>query len=218
MAEVVAACARDFAAPADQALRARLRSAPKYGNDDPAADHFVARVMELYAGALAGKRNRRGGEYAAGFYSVTCHQAFGEVVGALPSGRGQGEPFSSGLSPSNGFDRKGPTAALCSQARLPLHLAQNGLNFNLKLAPFAAQGEQGVAWLQALLDGGFAAGCMQMQVNVLDPAILVEARDHPGRYPGLLVRVSGYSAYFDDLSPAMKQEIIDRTLWAEGAW
>ena len=52
---------------------------------------------------------------------------------------------------------------------------------------------------------------MQMQFNVIDPALLIEARDNPGKYPGLLVRVSGYSAYFDDLSPSMKQEIIDRT-------
>ena len=59
-----------------------------------------------------------------------------------------------------------------------------------------------------------AAGCMQLQINALDPEILLDARDHPGRYPGLLVRVSGYSAYFDDLSPRMKQEIIERTLHA----
>ena len=72
--------------------------------------------------------------------------------------------------------------------------------------------EQGSVLLQGLIAGGFDAGCMQMQVNVLDPEILLEARDNPGRYPGLLVRVSGYSAYFDDLSPAMKEEIINRTL------
>ena len=67
--------------------------------------------------------------------------------------------------------------------------------------------------MQTLLDGGFKAGCMQMQVNVLDPAVLIDARDNPGKHPGLLVRVSGYSAYFDDLSPTMKQEIIDRTIY-----
>jgi formate C-acetyltransferase len=107
------------------------------------------------------------------------------------------------------LDREGPTAALQSQANLPLHLAGNGVNFNLKLDPWVAA--DGGELLEGLIDGGFAAGCMQMQVNVLSPAILLEARDHPGRYPGLLVRVSGYSAYFDDLSPEMKQEIIDRT-------
>jgi formate C-acetyltransferase len=86
----------------------------------------------------------------------------------------------------------------------------NGINFNLQLPPWVVAGAAGAAWLGGLMAGGFAAGCMQMQVNVLDPKVLIEARDEPGRYPGLLVRVSGYSAYFDDLSPAVKQEIIDR--------
>ena len=133
-------------------------------------------------------------------------------MGALPSGRGAGAPFSSGLSPANGVDRSGPTAALRSVAGLPLHVARNGVNVNLKLDPWIVAGTAGVRRLRELIDGGFAAGCMQLQVNVLDPQILIEARDHPGRHPGLLVRVSGYSAYFDDLSPEMKQEIIDRTL------
>ncbi|MFI5398220.1 MAG: pyruvate formate lyase family protein [Candidatus Binatia bacterium] len=210
MAELIRACRTGF--HGHDILRARLRKAPKYGNDDPAADDCVARAMELFSKCLAGRFNTRGGEYAAGFYSVTAHQAFGEVVGALPSGRLAGAPFSSGLSPGNGVDRMGPTAVLRSVAGLPLHLARNGVNFNLKLDPWVVTGASGTQRLQELIDGGFAAGCMQLQVNVFDPQILIEARDHPGRYPGLLVRVSGYSAYFDDLSPEMKQEIIDRTL------
>jgi formate C-acetyltransferase len=210
LAEVVEACRADF--DGHEELRARLRGAPKYGNDERSADRWVARVMEMFAACLRGERNTRGGEYAPGYYSVTAHQAFGEVVGALPSGRRAGEPFSSGLSPANGLDSRGPTAAFLSLAGLPLHLAGNGVNFNLKLDPWIVAGEEGARRLQALIEGGFAAGGMQMQINVLDPRVLLEARDHPGRYPGLLVRVSGYSAYFDDLSPEMKQEIIERTL------
>jgi formate C-acetyltransferase len=210
MAHLIRACREGF--HGSDTLRAHLRKAPKYGNDDPCADGFVARVMELFSACLTGQRNTRGGGYAAGFYSVTAHHPFGAVVGALPSGRLAGAPFSSGLSPADGVDRAGPTAALRSAAGLPLHLASNGVNFNLKLDPWVVAGPAGAERLQELIDGGMAAGCMQMQVNVLDPQILLEARDHPGRYPGLLVRVSGYSAYFDDLSPEMKQEIIDRTL------
>ncbi len=210
MDEVVRACARGF--EGDEVLRARLRGAPKYGNDDPRADRWVARVMEMFSECLVGRVNTRGGRYAAGFYSVTAHVAFGEKVGALPSGRGPGEPFSSGISPGRGHDRAGPTAMLASAAALPLQLARNGVNLNLKLAPWLLDGPQGHKRLQWLFDGGFDRGCMQIQFNVLDPKILIEARDNPGRYPGLLVRVSGYSAYFDDLAPAVKQEIIDRTL------
>lgn len=205
MAEVVRACRAGFRG--FEALRARLLAAPKYGNDDRIADGYVARVMELFAACLAGRETTRGGRYVVGFYSMTSHQAFGARVGALPNGRLPGEPFASGLAPENGLDRLGPTAALRSFGGLPLHAAINGVNYNLKLAPWAAD----ALTLQALIAGGFASGAMQMQVNVLDPKILIEARDHPGRYPGLLVRVSGYSAYFDDLAPEMKDEIIRRT-------
>jgi formate C-acetyltransferase len=207
MGQLARACRSNFCG--HDALRSRLLHAPKYGNDDPFADAFVARVMELFSSRFAGKANARGGFYATGFYSVTAHQAFAEVVGSLPSGHLAGAPFSSGLSPGNGFDQAGPTAALQSQASLPLRLAGNGVNFNLTLDPQVAAG--GGTLLRGLIEGAFAGGCMQMQVNVLSPEILLEARDCPGRYPGLLVRVSGYSAYFDDLSPEMKQEIIDRT-------
>jgi len=208
ISEVVRACKDGFRG--HDALHSRLRNAPKYGNGHPLPDEYVGRVMQIFGACLSGKKNFRGGDYAAGFYSVTAHVAFGKVVGALPSGRLAGEPFSSGISPENGMDRKGPTAALGSAAALPLHLALNGSNFNLQLDPWVVAGADGTRRLQGLIDGGFAAGCMQMQVNVLDPKMLIEARDHPGRYPGLLVRVSGYSAYFDDLTPEQKQEIINR--------
>jgi len=207
MAELIEACRSGFAG-ADK-LRLRLQRAAKFGDDDARADRWVGRVCELFAASLEGSYNSRGGQYVAGFYSVTCHQAFGEVVGALPSGRGAGEPFSSGISPACG-GRQGPTAALRSAASLPSEVAKNGFNFNFELAPWMVAGADGAATLQSLIDGGFASGCMQLQLNVIDPQILIEARDNPGRHRGLLVRVSGYSAYFDDLSPAMQQEVIDR--------
>jgi pyruvate formate-lyase/glycerol dehydratase family glycyl radical enzyme len=210
MTELVAACRDNF--DGCESLLARLRGAPAYGNDEPFADRFTAQVMELFASSLTGRLSRRGGDYVAGFYSVTAHQAFGEIVGALPSGRLAGAPFSSGISPRSGASMRGPTAALMSQAALPLHLAKNGINFNLELAPWTVGDGQGSDLLEGLIAGGFDAGCMQMQVNVVDPKMLLEARDNPGRYPGLLVRVSGYSAYFDDLSPEMKEEIINRNL------
>jgi formate C-acetyltransferase len=211
MQEVIAACEGDFCGA--EPLRARLRAAPKYGNDEARADRFVGLAMGLFASSLGGRTNTRGGPYVAGFYSVTAHQAFGEKAGALPSGRRAGEPFSSGISPGNGRDRAGPTAVLRSAASLPLHVAKNGVNLNLKLAPWLLDGPRGHERLGWLVDGGLAAGCMQMQVNVIHPNVLLDARDNPGKYPGLLVRVSGYSAYFDDLSPEVKQEIIDRTLF-----
>jgi formate C-acetyltransferase len=205
------ACARDFVDY--QELRGRLLRAPKFGNDDPVVDSFARMVMEAFSAALGRHTNTRGGQYWAGFYSVTAHRAFGEVTGALPSGRCARVPLCSGLSPANGFDRRGPTASLNSVTTLGLQdHARNGINVNLKLDGTSLDGTVGRQAIEDLIYGYFAEGGMQVQMNVLDPAVLLEARNNPERYPGLLVRVSGYSAYFNDLAPEMKQEIIDRTL------
>ncbi|MBU1742546.1 MAG: glycyl-radical enzyme activating protein, partial [Proteobacteria bacterium] len=194
-------------------LRALLLGAPKFGNDDSDADRYADLVIGSFAEALSRHTNTRGGSYWAGYYSVTSHVAFGEKTGALPNGRLGGLPLSNGLSPANGQERLGPTATLNSIAKLDLQArARNGINLNLKIDGSSLAGPEGVQALAGLVRGYFDGGGMQVQVNVLDPSVLLEARDHPEKHPGLLVRVSGYSAYFNDLSPAMKQEIIDRAL------
>jgi pyruvate-formate lyase len=144
-------------------------------------------------------------------YSVTAHNYFGRVTGALPHGRRKGQAFASGIAPLNGMDRRGPTALLNSINRLDFCRIANGVNCNLKLDPHSLRGDTGVTTLDCLIKTYFRRGGMQVQVNVLDPAVLMEARDNPDRYPHLLVRVSGYSAYFNDLSPDMKEEIIQRS-------
>ena len=207
---LVAALRDNFATPRQQQLRGHLLRAPKFGNHHP-ADDWTHQVMQIFAAALARHRNTRGGAYWAGFYSVTAHQAFGRVVGALPSGRPAGAPLANGLSPATGMDRLGPSAALSSVASLDLaRLARNGVNVNLKLDPAALAGPGGAAALAGLVRGYFHQGGMQLQLNVMDPALLLEARDDPAAHPWLLVRVSGYSAYFNDLSSQMKQELIER--------
>jgi len=211
MEALIGALERDFAGC--ESLQGHLLQAPKYGNDAPAVDRLMSRIMTLFSDALARHTNTRGGPYLAGFYSVTAHAAFGETTGALPSGRPAGRPLANGLSPANGFDRLGPTASLNSVAGLPLaQHARNGINVNLKMDPTFMGGETGVQAFSGLFRGYFAQGGMQVQMNVIDPHVLLEARDDPDKHPGLLVRVSGYSAYFNDLSPAMKQEVIDRSL------
>lgn len=203
----------DFAG--HESLRGHLLRAPKFGNQDPAADGFAGWVMGIFSDALARHTNTRGGPYFAGFYSVTAHVPFGETTGALPSGRHAGRPLANGLSPANGCERLGPTAALGSVSGLDLvHVARNGINVNLRLDPTSLGGDTGVRAVAGLLRGYFAGGGMQVQLNALDPEILRQAIDDPKRHPHLLVRVSGYSAYFNDLSPAMKQEIVARVVHA----
>jgi len=198
-----------------EVLRADLLRAPKYGNDHPLPDGYARRVVALLSRLLGEHTNTRGGPYSAGFYSVTAHVAFGETLAATPSGRLAGAPLANGLSPANGADRLGPTAALSSVASLDARAhARNGVTVNLSLDGSVLKGRAGVAAVEGLLKGYFRQGGMQVQLNMLDPAVLQQALQDPSSHPWLLVRVSGYSAYFADLSPAVRRDLVERTLHA----
>jgi len=195
----------------DERWRTYLRSIDKFGNDNEEVDEYTLYVLNSFTGNLNGRMNTRGGRYTTGLYSVTSHQYFGEVTGALPNGRRRGESLASGIAPSNGQDRLGPTAMLNSVNRVDARNFANGLNLNVKWDSNSIRGQTGRLALKNILKTYFRRGGMQVQFNVLDPSILLRARDNPDAYPNLLVRVSGYSAYFNDLTPEMKDEIIQRT-------
>jgi len=209
MAEVYDALGYDFRS--SPSMQAELAAAPKYGNDHELPDGYAAEVAGIFYRALAKHSNTRGGKYVPGFYSVTCHVAFGSLVGALPSGRRAGQPFAASLGASNGQDRLGVTALLNSAACIdPCH-SPNGYALNLRFDPAVIAGQRGTDILAALLRGFFEKGGMEVQFNVHDPAMLEDAYRHPGKYPGLVMRVAGYCAYFDDLPVPSKLEIIQRT-------
>ena len=192
-------------------IHAELLTAPKFGNDHDMPDRYADLVVHIYHDSLARHRNTRGGPYVPGFYSSTCHVGFGNRTEALPSGRGAGEPFAASLGCCNGRDRSGPTALLNSVAKVDSSLSPNGYALNLRFDVPSLKGEKALDTMAALTKGFFASGGMEMQLNVLDPAVLMDAREHPGKYPGIVVRVAGYCAYFDDLPDTVKDEIINRT-------
>ena len=188
-----------------------LNRVPKYGNDEDLPDMYARKVAEIFCQEVARHRNPRGGVYLPGFLSMTNHQVFGKLVGALPSGRKAFETFANGISPYNGWDSKGPTAALKSAAKLDYLLATNGVAYNLKFNPGYLQGAEGTANLSSLIRAYYGLGGMHLQVNVVDRQTLLDAQKNPQKYPGLMVRVAGYSAYFTDLTRDVQDEIISRT-------
>lgn len=197
----------------DTALQVRLRRIEKFGNDHEQADAWTRYAADHYAAVIkALGKNTRGGQYNAGIYSNTTHSHFGSIVGALPNGCRYGEPFASGMAPENGMDENGPTSLMNSMNRLDYTKFANGINFNIKFDATSFRGESGRNALASIFDVYFKRGGMQVQANMLDPQMLVDAKNNPDRYPNLLIRVSGYSAYFNDLSPRMKDEIISRSL------
>ena len=189
-----------------------MQKTPKFGNNNAEADFWTKFVVDEYARIIhdAGK-NTRNGRYLPGIYSNTAHAHFGKMTGALPCGRPRGESFASGMAPQNGMDKSGPTALIHSMNSIDYRHIANGINFNLKLDANSVRDEKGRIFLGALLDVYFRRGGMQIQLNVLDADVLREAKEHPERYPFLLVRISGYSVYFSDLSPRLQDEIIART-------
>lgn len=189
-----------------------MRRVPKFGNNDDRADFWTKFVVDEYAKAIHNSgKNTRGGQYIAGIYSNTAHMHFGRMTGALPCGRLRGETFPSGMAPQNGMDKSGPTALINSMNKIDYKQIANGINFNLKLDANTLRDEQGRGLMNSLLDVYFQRGGMQVQLNVLDAAALREAKENPDKYPFLMVRISGYSVYFSDLSPELQDEIIART-------
>lgn len=210
--ELVLACDTDFAGLEGETLRRRLLDkVPKYGQDRGRAEWWAARVVQAFTERVHTHASSRGGRYAPGLWSMTTHVGFGARLGALPSGRKAKRPLANGASPSNGSDARGPTASLLAASRVASKRIANGLALNETLdRSFLHQAGSGL--IDALTRGYFDAGGMQVQYNVFDVEELIDAKRHPDRHRGLVVRISGYSAYFNDLTEAMKDELIARSL------
>jgi formate C-acetyltransferase len=209
MEELLAALDADF--EGHERLRQMLvNRAPKYGNDDEGADRYARLAAEIYCQEVAKHPNPRGGRYQPGLYSVTTHVALGLVVGATPDGRRASTPLSQGISPVQGRDRSGPTAAFQSAARLNHTLVSNGSALNQKLNPAFLRGGKAASVLAGLLNGYFRLGGMQVQWNLVDAEMLRAAQQRPEEHRDLVVRVSGYSAHFTDLESVVQDDIIAR--------
>lgn len=202
-----------------EALQQRLLNpdkTPKYGNEDPAADANVSWVIRLLDQAFGEKDNYRGGRYRVAYWSMTNHAGFGRLMQAFPNGRGAHENFASGITPVSGVTPY-LTQALNSVAKQPAACLSGGVALNLKYAPVDGDVERTLDSFVASVEGYFdddegrRDGGMEIQFNVTTHDTFVDAVAHPDKYPELLVRVSGYTAYFRDLNPQMQKEIIDRT-------
>ena len=187
-----------------------LTNTPKYGNDDSYADGILEEVFEYYFRAVDGRISPRNGKYHINLLPTTCHIYFGKVTGALPDGRKAGEPLSEGISPVQGADRQGPTSVLKSAARID-HLRTGGTLLNQKFSPSFFKSSGGIEKLGSLVRAYFRMNGHHIQFNVVSAETLRQAQKEPHKYRDLIVRVAGYSDYFNDLSRDLQDEIIHRT-------
>jgi formate C-acetyltransferase len=194
-----------------EALRAALiYDTPKYGNDDDRADQHARWVFEAFYQSVEGQTSPRGAQYRINMLPTTSHVYFGSVVGATPDGRLAQEPLSEGISPFQGADRKGPTAVLNSALKID-HLKTGGTLLNQKFTPDFFRDQQAIQKVIHLIRSYFKRNGHHIQFNVVSADTLRDAQKHPEKYQDLIVRVAGYSDYFNDLGPALQDEIIRRT-------
>jgi len=183
---------------------------PKYGNDDDYADQYAVQVFDIFHDAINGKPTFRGGKYRINMLPTTSHVYFGSVMIATPDGRKAFEPLSEGISPFQGADKKGPTAVLKSAAKIN-HLKTGGTLLNQKFSPSFFKDDQSMTKLTHLIRSYFRMGGHHIQFNVVSAKTLRDAQRHPEKYSNLIVRVAGYSDYFNDLGESLQNEIIRRT-------
>jgi len=187
-----------------------LHDTPKYGNDNNYADDILGEVFEYYFNAVDGRISPRGATYRINLLPTTSHIYFGKVMGAMPDGRKSGEPLSEGISPDQGADRFGPTAVLNSASKID-HLRTGGTLLNQKFTPSFLDSEQGIKKVTSLIRSYFKMNGHHIQFNVVTADTLRQAQMEPEKYRDLIVRVAGYSDYFNDLGKDLQDEIIRRT-------
>lgn len=188
-----------------------MEKTPWYGNDEDEVDMIARRCGQIYSHEVERYKNPRGGQFQAGCYPVSANVLFGKDVGALPDGRLARAPLADGVSPRQGKDTNGPTAAAMSVAKLDHANYSNGTLYNQKFLPSALEGDEGLKRFSSVVRSYFDHKGMHVQFNVINRETLLAAQKNPEDYKDLVVRVAGYSAQFTVLAKEVQDDIISRT-------
>ena len=218
-AELADALETDFAGEKGERIRQMLvNDAPKYGNDDDSVDQLVVDAYQSYIDEIAKYPNTRhgrgpiGGIRYAGTSSISANVGQGMGTMATPDGRHAHEPLAEGCSPAHNADTHGPTAVFKSVSKLPTEKITGGVLLNQKMAPTMLASERNKQKLEMLISTFFdRLHGYHVQYNIVSRETLLDAQAHPERHKDLIVRVAGYSAFFNVLSRATQDDIIART-------
>lgn len=187
-----------------------INNTPFFGNDDDKADDIAVRVYNDLYNTIDGKPNTKGETFHLNMLSTTCHVYFGKMMGATPNGRLAYRAISDGTSPSHGCDTNGPSAVIRSLTKID-QAKSGGTLLNQRFLPSLLKRDQDLVKLSKLIRSYFALGGHHIQFNIVDTATLLDAQKNPDDYKDLLVRMAGYSDYFNHMNEDLQRDVIERT-------
>jgi formate C-acetyltransferase len=194
----------------EQLRHAFVYDTPKWGNNNSYADQHAVAVFNSFFQSVDNRETPLGGRFRINMLPTTSHVYFGSKIGAMPDGRKAKMPLSEGISPVQGADTKGPGSVILSASKIN-HLLTGGTLLNQKFNPSFFKDQRSLDNLTALIRAYFSRNGHHMQFNVVNAETLRKAKIQPENYRDLIVRVAGYSDYFNDLTPELQDEIILRT-------
>ena len=187
---------------------------PKYGNDDDRVDEIAVNIVKSFMKKLEKHHTYKNSRATSSVLTITSNVVYGKNTGNTPDGRRDGEPFGPGANPLHGRDVNGALAVMNTIAKLPYEYSEDGISYTFSISPatLGKDEDSKVNNLVSMLDGFFIQTGHHINVNVFDRDLLLDAMDHPEKYPQLTIRVSGYAVNFIKLTREQQLEVIHRTI------